>query len=35
MDCAWQQFVQVNEWPQTSENILVEARFPNKYDDHG
>ena len=22
------------EWPQTSENISVEARFPNKYDDH-
>ena len=27
--------LQVNEWPQTSENILVKARFPNKYDDHG
>ena len=22
------------EWLQTPENILVEARFPNKYDDH-
>ena len=28
-------FVQVNEWPQTSENILAEAPFPNKYDDRG